>query len=109
MKTDIKQAARDVGSGALLGFSRYELNQRDPAIFGRFCFDTENNLIERGMAAEYEGRVYVVGYAGRALMERTPLVCLDGKSRDGRLERIFLSGLRMRSLRILGYRLPLLF
>jgi len=90
-------------------FSRYELNQRDPSIFGRYCFDPENNLIERGMAAEFEGRIYVIGYAGRCLVHRSPLVCLDGVNADGRKERVFLAGLRLRLLHILGYRLPLVF
>jgi hypothetical protein len=89
--------------------SRYESNRRDPTIFGRFCLDPEGNLIERGMAAEFEGRTYVVGYAARSLYDRSPVVCLDGLGPEGRLERIFLSGLRLRLLRIVGHKLPLVF
>lgn len=104
---DVRPCGLAVTSGS--AFSCYELNQHDPAIFGRYCFDRENNLVERGMAAEYEGRVYVVGYAGRSLMERNAVVCLDGLNADGRRERVFLSGLRLRLLRLLGYQLPLRF
>lgn len=89
------------------GFSKFEIDRWNPARFGRACLDRDSNLIERGMAASFEGRIYVVGYAARSMYERSPLICLDGKGADGRAERVMLSGLFLRSIHVLGYRLPL--
>jgi hypothetical protein len=86
-----------------------EYDRWNPASFASGCLDLDGNLVRRGMAAEFEGRTYVVGYAGRSRFERSPVVCLDGRNSEGRPERVFLVGLRLRSLRILGYGLPLQF
>lgn len=71
--------------------------------------DQDGNVIRRGMAAVWEGRTYVVGYAENAVYEPRKLVCLDGHNADGRPERVLLAGFHLRRVHLLGYQLPLLF
>ena len=68
--------------------------------------DPDGNTVGRGMACVFEGRTYVVGYAIKSTMERSPLVCLDGVGASGRPERVFLFGLGLRRIHLLGYQLP---
>lgn len=69
--------------------------------------DQDGTVIARGMAAVFQGRIYVVGYAENAVFEPRKLVCLDGRSAEGRLERVLLAGFHLRRIHLLGYQLPL--